>query len=82
MNEITILYVEGCPGAVEARAVVGDLAATRADITVTEVLIENETEALTHRFRGSLTVLVNGRDVEADTRISRDLAPCDWGAFS
>lgn len=69
MHEITILHVEGCSGAVQAKAVALELAATRADVTVTEVLIENEKEALTRSFRGSPTVLVNGRDVEADTRI-------------
>jgi hypothetical protein len=69
MNEITILHVEGCSGAVEVRAVVSELAATRADVTVIEVLIENETEAVARGFRGSPTVLVNGRDVEADPPI-------------
>ena len=69
MNEITILHVEGCSGAVEAKAVVSELAATRADVTLIEVLIENETEAIARGFRGSPTVLVNGRDVAADPQI-------------
>ena len=69
MNEITILHVEGCPGAVEARAVVSELKATRTDVILIEVLIKNETEAVAQRFRGSPTVLVNGRDVEADPQI-------------
>jgi hypothetical protein len=69
MNEITILHVEGCSGAVEARAVVSELAAARADVRVIEVLIENEEDAFARSFRGSPTVLVNGRDVEADPQI-------------
>jgi 2-hydroxychromene-2-carboxylate isomerase len=69
MNEITILHVEGCAGTVGARAVVSELASTRADVTVIEALIENETEAIARGFRGSPTVLVNGRDVEADPQI-------------
>jgi len=69
MNEITILHVEGCSGAVEVSAVVSELAAARTDLAVIEVLVENETEALARNFRGSPTVLVNGRDVEADPRI-------------
>ena len=69
MHEITILHVVGCAGAVEARAVVAELAAARSDVTVSEVLVENETEAVARGLRGSPTVLVNGRDVESDTRI-------------
>ena len=69
MHVITILRVEGCSGAVEARAVVAELEAARADISVTEVLVEDEDEALARGLRGSPTVLVNGRDVEADTPI-------------
>ena len=69
MHEITILHVEGCTGAVEARAVVSELAAERTDIRVIDVLVEDEDQALAHGFRGSPTVLVNGRDVEADTLI-------------
>ncbi len=69
MNEITILHVEGCAGAAGARAVASELAATRADVRVVEVLIENEAEAGARGLRGSPTVLVNGRDVEADSRI-------------
>ncbi len=69
MHEITILHVEGCTGAVEARAVVSRVAAARGDIRVIEVLVENEAEALARGLRGSPTVLVNGKEVESDTPI-------------
>ena len=46
-----------------------ELAAERTDIRVIDVLVEDEDQALAHGFRGSPTVLVNGRDVEADTLI-------------
>ena len=69
MNEITILHVEGCTGAVEARVVASEVAAARTDVTVIEVLVEVEDQALARGLRGSPSVLVNGKDVDADTPI-------------
>ena len=66
MHEVTILHVEGCAGAPLATEVALGLATSRDDIKVQDVLIDDGDVALARGFRGSPTVLVDGRDVEAD----------------
>jgi hypothetical protein len=68
-HTITILHAEGCLGAPEAETVARGLAATRNDVSVQVVLVEDEAQAVTLLFRGSPTVLIDGIDIEPDSEI-------------
>jgi len=67
-HTITILHTDGCEGAAATEPLARALAAARGDVTVETVLIEHEAQALELGFRGSPTVLVDGRDLEAEPR--------------
>jgi len=69
MREITILHVEGCPGAGEAKAEALAVAAGRPDVVVRDVTVRDEEAAIAAGLRGSPTVLVDGRDVEPECEI-------------
>ncbi|MBE0418281.1 MAG: hypothetical protein IBX63_10995 [Coriobacteriia bacterium] len=66
MHTITIVHTAGCAGAEGTARVAGALAASRGDVTVDLVLVEDEAQALALGFRGSPTVLVDGADIEAE----------------
>ena len=68
-HTITILHTEGCLGAPEAEKLARSLAASRGDVTVDVVLIEDKTQAVALGFRGSPTVLVDGVDIEPASEI-------------
>lgn len=66
--EVTVLYVEGCPNVRTAEervaAALGRLGLT--DVTVARRRVASEEEAQRWGFRGSPTVLLDGRDPFAD----------------
>ena len=72
---IEVLYFSGCPNhrpAVDlARTVVRDLG---VDTTIEEVAVETPEEAERHRFLGSPTIRVNGRDIDPAARGRDDFA--------
>ena len=68
-HAITVLHVPGCAGGVAALAVASHIAGAREDVSVREVVIEDEATAVACGFRGSPTVQVDGRDVEPETEI-------------
>ena len=68
-HTITVLHTEGCLGAPEAEKLARSLAASRGDVTVEVVLVEDEEQAVALGFRGSPTVLVDGVDIEPDSVI-------------
>lgn len=67
MNHIEILYFESCPGwrgAVErVRQVVGE-GGLQDRVVVRTIPIETEEDARAHRFVGSPSVRIDGRDLE------------------
>lgn len=65
--EITLLYLDGCPHrellARRLAAAIGE----RADVTMTQHLVDSEDEARRRRFHGSPSILIDGVDPFADT---------------
>jgi len=68
-HTITVLHVPGCTGGATALAIASGIAQARDDVSVGEVVIEDEATAVARGFRGSPTVLVDGRDLEPETEI-------------
>lgn len=77
MVQVDVLYFDGCPNhepTVElAQRVVSDLG---VEAEVNEISVASAEDAETHRFLGSPSVRVNGRDIEpgADARSSYALS--------
>jgi len=63
---IELLYVEGCPSAAEAEALLGRVLREegRATAPVVKIAVETPAQAVATGFLGSPTVRVNGRDIE------------------
>lgn len=68
-HAITILHVPGCHGGAAALAIAAGIAASRRDVGVEEVVVEDEATALARGFRGSPTVQIDGADLEPGTEI-------------
>lgn len=72
---VEILYFEGCPNHEPALALVERVAAALGVEPEIELVEVPDTEsAARHRFLGSPTVRVNGRDVEPGAEERRDFA--------
>lgn len=70
---IEILYFEGCPTHVQARALVEQvLRDEKQEAQITTIKISSLEDAQGHNFIGSPTIRINGRDVEKNARNSRD----------
>lgn len=65
-HTITILHTAGCEGAAATEPLARALAAARGDVAVETVLVEDEAQARALGFRGSPTVLVDGRDLDEE----------------
>jgi hypothetical protein len=59
---VELLWWEGCPSYPEARELLEDVLAGRAEVEMREVRSEEEAETL--RFPGSPTIRIDGRDVD------------------
>ena len=72
---IEVLFFDGCPNHEPtmnlAREVLSELG---LEAEIREVPVETPEDDETHRFVGSPTVRVNGRDIEPDARQRTDLA--------
>jgi len=68
-HTITVLHVPDCVGGAAALAIASGIAAARDDVGVDEVVIEDDDAAVARGFRGSPTILIDGRDLEPDTEI-------------
>lgn len=71
--KIDVLYFEGCPDfepTVDLIREVLSSTGTSAEIETTE--INNHREAEQHRFFGSVTILVDGVDIDPDMRDRND----------
>ena len=68
-HTITVLHAPGCAGGAAALAVASGIAGARGDVGGSDVVIEDDATAAAHGFRGSFTVLIDGRDLEPDTEI-------------
>lgn len=68
-HTISVLHVPGCAGGAATLAIASAIAQARDDISVSDVIIEDEETALASGFRGSPTILVDGQDLEPKTEI-------------
>lgn len=66
MHTIAVLHVPGCAGGRAALDLASGIARVRPNVRVDDVIIVGESDAITAGFRGSPTVLVDGRDIELD----------------
>lgn len=73
MAVVELLYFDDCPNWRSVRKTLDRVVAERSPAhEITLVEIENETAAVAHRFLGSPTVRVDGRDVEPGADERRD----------
>jgi hypothetical protein len=71
--EVEVLTFEGCPNAEAALALVHELIRELGvDAVVREIRVESPEAAERHRFLGSPTVRVDGKDVEPGADARRD----------
>lgn len=68
-HTITVLHVPGCVGGAAALTIASKIADTRTDVSVSDVVIEDDETAVAQGFRGSPTVMIDRRDLEPDTEI-------------
>jgi hypothetical protein len=67
--DITLLTFDGCPNGKPARVLVQQtLAELGLKVEIRTVVIKNEVQAAEHRFLGSPTIQINGRDIEVQRR--------------
>ena len=70
---IEILFFAGCPNHAPTLTLVREvLGGLGLEVEICEVPVETAEEAETHRFVGSPTVRVNGKDIEPDARDRTD----------
>lgn len=76
MKRVEFLWFDGCPGHEPARAMLDDVIAAVAPGTPVESFDASDPAAASaHRFPGSPTIRVDGRDIDPDYRDSGDYAP-------
>ncbi len=62
--EIEFLYFEGCQGQAKARPLLEDVLAEKGlSVPIRFIKIRDRSDAIAHRFQGSPTIRVNGRDI-------------------
>lgn len=66
MHEIAILHVPGCAGGQAALEIASRIAVGRSDVAVRDVVVETRADAILNGLQGSPTVLIDGRDIQAD----------------
>lgn len=64
MHRIAVLHMPSCAGGRAALDVTALIAEQRLDVTVHDITVVDQADAIAIGFRGSPTVLVDGRDVE------------------
>jgi hypothetical protein len=73
--KIEVLYVADCPSHPAAVKLVRDVLSSEGlAAEVREVLITDETDAVTFGFRGSPTIRIDGRDVAGDSATMESFA--------
>jgi hypothetical protein len=65
-HTVTVLHVPDCSGGRRSLEIARQAAAGLEGVTVEDVVIEEEAQAYAQAFRGSPTVLIDGRDIEAN----------------
>ena len=72
--EIEFLYFEGCLGRRKARPLLEEVLAEEGIIApVREIRIEDHDDAVAHRFQGSPTIRIDGRDIVEQADADYDL---------
>ncbi len=68
-HTISVVHVQGCGGAVAALQIASGIAQARSDVRVEDVLVEDWAQGVEKGLRGSPTVLIDGHDIEPDSRV-------------
>ena len=68
-HTIAVLHVRGCSGGAAALETAFEIAGVRDDVTVADILIEDDASAVAQGFRGSPTVLIDGREMAPDPQV-------------
>ena len=68
-HTIAILHVPGCRGGAAALETAAEIAGERDDVTVDDILIEDDASAVAQGFRGSPTVLIDGAEMAPDPQV-------------
>ena len=67
--EVSVLFTEGCQSTPAAiRSVERVAAETEISVQLRTVLIDSGEDAIRHRFLGSPTIRVNGKDIDISAR--------------
>ena len=76
MKQVQFLWFDGCPGHEPARALLDVVIAALAPGTPVEAINASDPAvALAHRFPGSPTIRVDGRDVDPSFEDTGDYSP-------
>jgi len=76
MNHVEFLWFDGCPGHEPTRALLDEVIAAVAPGTVVESINASDPAvAEAHRFPGSPTIRVNGRDIDPAFNDTGDYTP-------
>jgi len=71
--KIEILYFEGCPSFKPALNILNQiLEEERIEASVKRINVDSENLVKVHRFLGSPSIKINGRDIEIDSRSSNE----------
>jgi hypothetical protein len=68
-HEIAVLHVPGCTGGAATLAFALEIAEAKGEVSVIDVVIGDDASAVGHGFRGSPTVLVDGREMAPDPQM-------------
>ncbi len=68
-HTIAVLHVPGCRGGAAALDTAAEIAGERDDVSVADVVIQDDASAVAQGFRGSPTVLIDGREMAPDPQV-------------
>lgn len=68
-HTIAVLHVPGCRGGVATLEIAAEIARERDDVSVADVVIEDDAAAAARGFRGSPTVLIDGCEIAPDPQV-------------
>jgi hypothetical protein len=68
-HTIAVLHAPGCHGGAAALETASEIAGERDDVIVADVVIEDDASAVAQGFRGSPTVVIDGREMAPDPHV-------------
>jgi len=76
--KIELLYILDCPWCVKTKKLIKEsLSDLKLKVEVEEILIDSEKKAKKHKFLGSPTLRVNGKDIQKQVSKDECLACCE-----